>query len=140
MLILIADLAGTLVFAIEGALAAMQAGLDVFGVMVLAVVTGSGGGALRDVLIGATPPAAVSDWRYAAVAFTAGAGTFVAGRFIPDVAGQVLLVLDAGGLALFAVAGTGKALACGISPFMATLMGTITGVGGGTMRDVLLMR
>jgi uncharacterized membrane protein YeiH len=94
---------------------------------------------LRDVLIGATPPQAIREWRYAAEAFTTGAAVFVLHQFAQQIPSQLLMILDAAGLALFAVAGTQKALAYGIPPFVATLMGTITGVGGGAVRDILLM-
>jgi len=137
-LVFAVDLAGTFVFAAEGALAAIQHGLDLFGIMVLSFVTALGGGVIRDLLIGATPPNAIRDWRYAAVAFTAGAATFVLYALAPLVPNAIVIGLDAAGLALFAVAGVEKALAYGISPFIATLMGTITGVGGGTVRDLLL--
>jgi uncharacterized membrane protein YeiH len=137
-LIFAADLAGTFVFAAEGALAALANELDVFGVMVLSFVTALGGGVMRDLLIAASPPAALRDWRYPAVAFGAGALTFVLHALTGYVVAPVIIVLDAAGLALFAVAGTEKALAFGIHPAIATLMGTLTGVGGGVLRDLLL--
>jgi uncharacterized membrane protein YeiH len=133
-----ADIAGTFVFAIEGALAAMHGGLDLFGVMVLAFATALGGGVTRDVLIGATPPRAIADWRYPATAFLAGTIAFVAHQFIHLVPNDALITLDAAGLSLFAVAGTEKALQYGIPPVIAPLLGTITGVGGGTIRDIFL--
>lgn len=137
-LIFTADLAGTFVFAIEGALAAIQGGLDLMGVMVLAFATALGGGIIRDLLIGAVPPRAIRDWRYAATAFVAGGLTFVFTAVVQRAPAPLLIGLDAAGLALFAVAGTEKALAFGIQPMIAVLMGTITGAGGGTVRDILL--
>lgn len=137
-LIFAADLAGTFVFGVEGALTAIFADLDALGIMVLAFATALGGGIIRDVLIGATPPNAIRDWRYAATAFSAGLVTFVAHPLIGAMPGYLFIVLDAAGLALFAVAGTQKALSYGISAPIAVLMGTITGVGGGTIRDLLL--
>jgi uncharacterized membrane protein YeiH len=137
-LIYVADLAGTCVFAIEGALAAIAAEFDVFGVLVLSFVTALGGGVVRDILIGAAPPAALRDWRYPAIAFTAGAITFVLHALFGHMAAEVIIVLDAAGLSLFAVAGTEKALAYKINPAIATLMGMLTGVGGGVLRDMLL--
>jgi uncharacterized membrane protein YeiH len=137
-LVIALDITGTFIFAIEGALAATQANLDLLGVMVLAFSTALGGGIIRDVLIGATPPNALRDWRYAALAFAGGAITFVCYSAVLRVPHVMLVELDAAGLALFAVAGTEKALEYKISPFIATLMGTITSVGGGTLRDVLL--
>jgi uncharacterized membrane protein YeiH len=132
------DITGTVVFALEGATSAMAGGLDVFGVMVLSFATALGGGVIRDLLIGATPPAALLDWRYPVVAFLAGGIAFAFHGFLHEIPPSLLTGLDAAGLALFAVAGADKALAYRINPFVATLLGTITGVGGGTIRDVLL--
>lgn len=137
-LLLVLDIAGTVVFAVEGASRAMAGGLDVFGVLVLAFVTALGGGVIRDVLIGDTPPAALRDWRYPTVAFLAGAGAFLWRGHVALIPAPVLVELDAAGLALFAVAGARKALDVGIDPLIATLLGCVTGVGGGTLRDVLL--
>jgi uncharacterized membrane protein YeiH len=135
-----ADLAGTFVFAVEGAVSAMRGGLDLFGVMVISFVAALGGGVIRDLLLGATPPSAIRDWRYPALTFAAGLLAFVFHSFAPPVPGGLVTVLDAAGLALFAVAGVEKALLYKIRPFMAMLMGTITGVGGGVIRDILLAR
>ncbi|HTZ79183.1 MAG TPA: trimeric intracellular cation channel family protein [Stellaceae bacterium] len=133
-----ADLAGTTVFAAEGALAAIGGHLDLFGVLVLGFATALGGGVARDVLIGAIPPQALKDWRYTAIALAAAALTFLLQSPAGKVPFWLIVGLDAAGLSLFAVAGTEKALAFGLSPFIATLLGTVTGVGGGTIRDVLL--
>jgi uncharacterized membrane protein YeiH len=108
--------------------------------MVLSFATASAGGIIRDLLIGAVPPQAIRDWRYAGVAFAAGVFAFFFHHFVRQVPSPVAVGLDAAGLALFAVSGAGKALAYGLHPFMAILMGTITGVGCGTARDVLLAR
>jgi uncharacterized membrane protein YeiH len=132
------DIAGTLVFGVEGATAAMRGGLDLLGLMVLAFATALGGGIVRDVFIGDVPPASLKDWHYSAVAFAGGAVVFFLHQFVQGVPRGVVLVLDAAGLALFAVAGTQKALVFGMHPFVAILLGTITGVGGGTLRDILL--
>src|SRR6266436_3698702 len=132
------DLAGTLLFGIEGATAAIAGNLDFLGLMVLAFSTALAGGIIRDLLIGAVPPSSLRDWRYAATAFAGGAIVFFMHRFVVGIPGQVIMVLDAGGLALFAVAGTEKALLYKMQPFIAILLGTITGVGGGTIRDMLL--
>lgn len=137
-LLLHVDLAGTALFALEGALAAIHAQLDFFGVMVLSFVTALAGGVIRDVLIGALPPASLRNWRYATTAFAAGAGAFFFYRFISAIPVSVLVILDAAGLGLFAVAGTQKAIDLEMPPLIAVLLGTITGVGGGTVRDVLL--
>ncbi len=138
--VLVADLAGTVVFALEGAVAAMKNGLDLLGVMVLSFVVALGGGVIRDLLIGATPPNAVRDWRYPALAFVTGLLAFIFHARLDHLPGSLLTALDAAGLALFAVAGAQKALAFGIGPFISTLMGTMTGVGGGVVRDILLAR
>jgi uncharacterized membrane protein YeiH len=134
------DLAGTLLFGIEGALAAIGNNLDLLGLMVLAFSTALAGGIIRDVFIGAVPPSSLRDWRYSAMAFTGAAIIFFLHRYIQEIPGIVLIVLDAAALALFAVAGTEKALLYKMHPFIAVLLGTITGVGGGTVRDILLTR
>jgi len=139
-IVLVADLAGTAVFAAEGAISAMQGGLDLLGVMVLSFAVALGGGVIRDLLIGATPPNAVRDWRYPALAFLTGLLTFIFHSEARTLSAPLLMALDAAGLALFAVAGAQKAPSYGIGPFISTLMGTITGVGGGVVRDILLAR
>ncbi|TWB21483.1 putative membrane protein YeiH [Nitrospirillum amazonense] len=138
MVLSVADMAGTVLFAVEGAMAALRGGLDLFGVMVLSFATALGGGVLRDLLIGAAPPTALRDWRYPAMAFAAGAATFTGHTLVGQVPVGLMTILDAAGLSLFAVAGTEKALNRDIPPFSAMLMGTITGVGGGTLRDIML--
>jgi uncharacterized membrane protein YeiH len=136
-LVLVLDLCGTFAFAVSGATAAVRRGLDIFGVLVVAFTASAFGGISRDVLIGATPPAALQDWRYLAVAVAAGVLTFFWSSLIEHLRNPVRL-LDAVGLAFFAVAGTQKALAFGLSPLMAALMGMLTGIGGGMARDILL--
>jgi uncharacterized membrane protein YeiH len=136
-LVLVLDLCGTLAFAISGAMAGIRRSLDVFGVLVLSFAASTFGGIGRDVLIGATPPAALVDWRYLTVSLAAGLIAFFWSSLIERLRNPVRL-LDAMGLAFFAVAGTQKALAFGLSPAMAALMGMLTGVGGGIVRDVLL--
>ena len=139
-LVLIFDLLGTFVFGIEGATAAIAADLDLLGLMVLAFATALAGGIIRDLLVGALPPASIRNWRYAAVAFLAAFVVFFWSRFVTHIPNPVLVVADAAGLSLFAVAGAAKALEFGIPPLIAVLMGGITGVGGGTVRDILLAR
>jgi len=112
-LLLALDLAGTAVFAISGAAAGVKHRLDVFGVCVLAFVAGNAGGMLRDVLIGAVPPAALTEWRYVAVALLAAVITFFWHPRLERLRTPILL-FDAAGLALFAVSGTQKALAFGL--------------------------
>ena len=134
------DLAGTLLFAIEGATAAIAGHLDLLGLMVLAFSTALAGGIIRDLMIGAVPPSSLRDWRYSAMAFAGAAIVFFLHRFVQGIPSAVMVVLDAAALALFAVAGTQKALIYKMHPFVAILLGTITGVGGGTLRDILLAR
>jgi uncharacterized membrane protein YeiH len=135
-LILVLNLAGTFVFGLSGGLAAVRARLDLFGVVVLAAVVGLAGGITRDVLIG-TPPATFRDWRYLAATAAAGVVCFFAGRAL-ERAERSVMIFDALGLGLFAVTGATKALQFGLGPVQAILLGTITGVGGGMLRDVLL--
>ena len=111
--------------------------LDLFGVLVLSYAAANAGGIIRDVLIGATPPAAIEDWRYAAVSLAAGLFAF---HWYPtaDRLRRPVLVLDGAGLALFAVSGALKALAYRLPPVAAILLGGLTGVGGGVTRDILV--
>jgi uncharacterized membrane protein YeiH len=132
------DLGGTFVFALSGALAAVNRRLDIFGILVLAFVAGTAGGITRDLLIGAVPPAALTDGRYLLVAVAAGGITFFLYAGVRRLRTPVLLV-DAAGLSFFAVAGAQKAVEFGLSPVMAALLGMLTGIGGGMLRDVLLM-
>jgi uncharacterized membrane protein YeiH len=136
-LLLVLDLVGTFVFALSGGMAGVNRRLDIFGVLVLAFVAANTGGIARDLLIGAVPPAAIADWRYLAVALAAGLITFYAYDLIARLRSPVLM-FDGAGLALFAVAGTQKALGFGLDPVMAAVLGMLTGIGGGVMRDMLL--
>jgi uncharacterized membrane protein YeiH len=131
------DLAGAFVFALSGALVGVRHRLDLFGVLVLAFAAATAGGLLRDVIIGAVPPPAVADPRYIAVAGVAGLLTFF---WHPVVSRHraTVLVLDGAGLALFAVSGATKALDFGLGPVAAVLLGGLTGVGGGMVRDILV--
>lgn len=135
-LILLLNLAGTFVFGLSGGLAAVRARLDLFGVVVLSAVVGLAGGITRDVLIG-TPPATFRDWRYLAAAAAAGIVCFFAGHVL-ERAEPSIMVFDALGLGLFSVTGATKALQFGLGPVQAILLGAITGVGGGMLRDLLL--
>jgi uncharacterized membrane protein YeiH len=136
-LVLALDLVGTFVFALSGALAGAKRRLDFFGIMVLSFAAANSGGIIRDLLIGAVPPAAISDWRYLVASLVAGALTFFWHPAIERLH-RAVLVFDGAGLALFAVSGTQKALVFGLDPIMAALLGMVTGIGGGMMRDVLL--
>ena len=135
-LLLVLNLAGTFVFGLSGGLAGVQKRLDIFGVVVLAVVVGLAGGITRDLLIG-IPPQTFRDWRYLAVAGGAGVVTFVAHATLRRVERPVL-VLDAAGLALFCVTGASTALDHHVGSVEAIVLGAITGVGGGVLRDVLI--
>jgi uncharacterized membrane protein YeiH len=135
-----ADLLGVFFFGLEGGAAAVQENLDFFGVMVLSFAVALGGGVIRDLLIGASPPAAIQNPRYAIAAFLGGGVIFALSRIIMRAPANVLLAFDAASLSLVAVAGAAKALDYRISPMLAVLMGTITGVGGGTIRDISSQR
>lgn len=137
MLVVVLDLFGTFVFALSGAMVGVQKRLDLFGVLVLSFAVGAAGGMTRDVLLGAVPPVAISDWRYIVVALGAGLLTFYYWPVIDRLRGTVL-IFDGAGLALFAVSGAQKALNAGINPVAAVLLGVLTGVGGGMLRDVLV--
>lgn len=136
-LVLALDLFGTFVFALSGAMAGVRHGLDIFGVLVLSYAAATAGGITRDLLIGAVPPASVADWRYFVVPVLAGLATF---RWHPVVQRwhSPVLIFDAAGLALFAVSGALKALAFGLNPLAAVLLGLLTGIGGGMVRDVFV--
>ena len=133
------DLAGTFAFAISGATAARRAHLDLFGILAVAFITACGGGIVRDLCLGAVPPAGLSDWRYLTTAVIASLLTMVAYRWVERLTYPVRL-FDAMGLGLFAVYGAHKALVLGQNAEMAILLGMITAIGGGVARDVLLAR
>lgn len=133
------DLAGTFAFAISGAVAARERGLDWFGIFVIAFTVACGGGVLRDLCIGAIPPAGLADWRYLATAVVAAALSMASQGAVERLAHPVLL-FDSLGLGLFAVTGAQKALLFGWNSEVAVLMGMVTAVGGGVARDVLLNR
>lgn len=137
--LVVLDLVGIFVFAISGGLVAVRKELDVFGVLVLAGATGLGGGFVRDVLIGAVPPQALSDWRYLLVPVAAGLVTFWYHRVLGR-RERVVETFDAAGLALFCVTGALKALDYGLGPVPAALLGMVSGIGGGMLRDVLAGR
>jgi len=138
-LLVVLDLVGIFVFSVTGALVAVRKNLDLFAATVLAGVTGLGGGFLRDVLIGATPPAALADWRYLLVPLAAGLLTFAFHPILGRLE-RVVTLFDAFGLALFCVTGALKAVDYGLGPLPAALLGMVTGIGGGIIRDVLAGR
>ena len=125
-------------FALSGATTGLKPRLDLFGVLVLSLAAGNSGGIARNVMIAAHPPAAISDWRYIAVSMLAGLITFYWFPIINRLSSPVL-VFDAAGMALFAVAGAGRALAFQVGPVAATLLGMLTRIGGGMVRDIMMM-
>lgn len=137
LLVLVLDLVGTFAFAISGATLGVRKQLDLFGVLVLSFAAATAGGIARDAVIGATPPVALADWRYLAVSVVAGLLTFRAYDRVDRLRNPVQL-FDAVGLALLAVTGAGKALAAGLGPSGAVLLGVLSGIGGGIARDVLV--
>ncbi len=135
----ILDLTGTFAFAISGATAARQRGLDLFGICAIAFVVACGGGIIRDLCIGAIPPAGLSVWYYLAIAMFA-AGLTIGFYPIVQLLNHPVLLFDAAGLSMFAVSGAQKALSFGHNNEAAILLGITTAVGGGVMRDMLLSR
>ncbi len=135
-LLLVLNLVGTFVFGVSGGIAGVRKQLDLFGAIVLAVVVGIAGGTIRDLLIG-TPPATFRDWRYLAVAGGAGLLTSLAHPAI-DRLQRPIDVLDAAGLGLFCVTGSATALAHRLGVADSVILGAITGIGGGMVRDVLV--
>jgi uncharacterized membrane protein YeiH len=130
------NLAGTLAFGLSGGILAVRKRMDLFGVLVLSVATGLGGGIMRDLVLGHVPPATLVDWRYLAAAGLGGLIVFVSfGKIVRH--GRFLTEFDAIGLSIFTVTGTTIALSAGLSPAAAVLLGMLTGVGGGVLRDVL---
>ena len=134
------DLTGTFAFALNGAFTAIRAArLDIVGVVALGMITAMGGGIIRDILIDSLPPATFSDWRYLAVAAGGSLLAFFLGPRLDRLSGPIN-VLDAAGLSLFAVTGATKALESGLGPAQAAILGAVTGVGGGTVRDMVTQR
>jgi len=137
---LVLDLAGTFAFALNGALTAVRvARIDIVGVVTLGMITALGGGIVRDVLLGALPPSTFLDWRYLLVAAVGGLLAFGLSRQLERLA-RSITIFDALGLSLFAVTGAAKALDLGFGAGQSVLLGAITAVGGGTIRDVLVRR
>ncbi len=132
-----ADLAGTAVFAVEGALAAAHAGFDLIGILVLSFVTALGGGVVRDVMLGLRP-AAIARPEYAVIVILGALATALPASVRPPVSSWPVTIMDAVGLSLFAVAGTEKALENAVHRLPACFLGTVGAVGGGVIRDILL--
>lgn len=135
--VLALDLLGTFAFAISGATAGVRKQLDLFGVLVLSFAAATAGGITRDALLGATPPAALVDWRYLSVSILAGLVAFYGYERVERLRNPVQL-FDAIGLSLFAVTGAAKALDYGLGPSGAVLLGMLSGIGGGIARDLLV--
>ncbi|MEJ3745080.1 trimeric intracellular cation channel family protein [Actinomycetes bacterium KLBMP 9797] len=131
----ILELVGIYVFATSGALKAIQKNFDAVGILVLAMVTALGGGILRDVIIGDTPPAAFRNTNYLLIPLIAAAVTFFAHPVVERLT-VTMLVFDAAGLGLFCVTGTLKALDYDLGALQAVLLGVTTAVGGGVLRDI----
>lgn len=139
-LLLALDLIGTFVFAVNGALTAVRATrLDIVGVVTLGMITGLGGGTIRDILLDALPPATFVDWRYLLTAACGGLLAFGLSSLL-DRLTKSIVVLDAVGLSVFAVLGASKAIALDFGYAQAVIVGVITACGGGTLRDVLILR
>lgn len=130
------DLLGVAVFAVSGVLVAGRKGMDWLGVLVVAALTAIGGGTLRDLLLNRHPIFWIVDPTYLVVIAVASLATLLYVRWRPP-PGNVLLLADAAGLALFTLAGAQVAELAGLSPLIVVLMGTMTGAAGGVLRDVL---
>ena len=131
------DLVGVFVFAVSGALLAVRKGYDVVGVVALGLVTALGGGVMHDTILGSTPAMAFSEPWYLVVPLAGAATVFVANTWIVDRLERPVLVFDAAGLGLFCVTGAVKSTTFDTTPAGAVLLGLISAVGGGILRDVL---
>jgi len=130
------NFSGTFAFGLSGGILAVKKRMDLFGVLVLSVATGLGGGIMRDLILGHTPPATITDWHYLAAAALAGIIVFLWYNRIAN-HGTFVTTFDAVGLSVFTVTGTVIALDASLGPAPAALLGMLTGVGGGVLRDVL---
>ena len=139
-MLLVFDLIGTFVFASSGALLARKARLDLFGAFVLALAAGTAGGVIRDVLVGFTPPVALTEWRYPVVAAAATVVVALRGEFLETQLRRPITMLDALGLGLFATTGTWRAIDGSLPVVTALFVGVVTAVGGGIVRDMLVAR
>ena len=130
------NLIGTFAFGLSGGILAVRKRMDLFGVLVLSVATGLGGGIMRDMILGHVPPTTLVDWRYLAAAGVAGFIVFFDFRQVVKWS-RFVIAFDAAGLAIFTVTGTTIALAAQLNPVPAVLLGMLTGIGGGALRDIL---
>jgi len=133
---LILNLVGTFAFGLSGGILAVRKKMDLFGVLVLSVATGLGGGIMRDLILGRAPPTTLVDWRYLLAAGVAGLLVFFDFRQVIRWS-RFVTAFDAAGLAIFTVTGTTIALSAGLGPVPAVLLGMLTGIGGGAVRDIL---
>lgn len=133
----ILDIAGTFVFAVAGAFRATRHHLDLLGVMVLAVATGVGGGMIRDMLLGATPVAAIQSELYLGVCLAGGVVVFLASERVATQWNRVM-IMDAIGLGVFAAIGGLKGMDAGLGPIGVMIMAALTATGGGVVRDILV--
>ncbi len=140
------EIIGTIAFAITGVITALEKKFDIFGALVLGTVTAVGGGIVRDLILGYTPPMAFRKSVYAITAIITSLVVFVISYFFGkkivrhyDVYSQVINVFDSIGLAVFVVGGVNSAIACGFEEnmFLTVFVGTITGIGGGLLRDMM---
>lgn len=131
------DLVGTVAFAASGALAAVAARLDLFGVVVLGLTTALGGGIIRDVLLGIHPPSTLSTWPYLVASAATALAVFAFHSQFARLR-RAMQLADAVGLGVFATTGTAIALEAGAPVYTACLVGMTSGIGGGALRDVLL--
>ena len=139
-MLLVFDLIGTFVFASSGALLARKAQLDLFGAFVLSLAAGTAGGVIRDLLVGFTPPIALTEWRYPVVAAAATVVVALRGEALETRLKRPITMLDALGLGLFATTGTWRALDASLPVVTALFVGVVTAVGGGIVRDMLVAR
>lgn len=136
-LVYIVDLVGTFFFAVSGGLMAVKHKLDLLGIVVLALLTGVGGGILRDVVLGSNPPAAFLDeWYFVSCIAAAAAVFFLYRRIDPE--WPLMRIADAIGLGVFAAAGASKAYLFGLGPIGVIMMAALTATGGGLVRDLLV--
>jgi len=131
------EIVGTIAFAVSGAVVAIRKELDLFGVMVLAVITATGGGMLRDIIIGNVPPMAFRDATYITISLVTAAGVGYYYRYIPRVR-HLIQICDALGLGAFTATSATMAITQGWDTLLVVVtLGVVTGVGGGILRDVL---
>jgi len=137
MIIYLMDIFATFVFAVSGGFRAVKHELDLLGVLVLSTATGVGGGVIRDVILGTTPPMAFRDENYLLVCIAAGLMVFVVAPWIAR-RWDMVMIADALGLGLFSAIGAEKAMSMGLGPIGVMFSGAITATGGGIIRDVLV--